>query len=81
MMVAAKRVHAATIDKTEHAFAATGIYPYRPNVVSGEDFEPPKIISKGKMPDEDLGIQMVTLPFVSMVLICLYLPLHDHLII
>jgi hypothetical protein len=55
MRVAAKRVHAATIDKTEHAFAATGIYTYRPNVISGEDFEPPEITSKGRMPDEEEG--------------------------
>jgi hypothetical protein len=36
---AAKSGHAATIDKTEHAFAVTGIYPYRPNNITNEDSE------------------------------------------
>lgn len=52
---AAKRLHAATTDKTEHAFAATAICAYRPNVICGEDFEPPEVTSKGKMLDKDLG--------------------------
>jgi hypothetical protein len=41
----AKNAHAATIDKAEHAFAATStlIYPYRPNIMSKADFEPSEI--------------------------------------
>jgi hypothetical protein len=39
----AKSAHAATIDKAEHAFAAIGIYLYRPNIISDEDFEPSEI--------------------------------------
>jgi hypothetical protein len=51
---AAKSVHAATIDKAEHAFTATGIYPYKPNIISDEDFEPSEITRRDKMVDEDL---------------------------
>jgi hypothetical protein len=51
---AAKSVHAATIDKTEHTFAAGGIYPYRPNIISDEDFEPSEITRKDEMPHENL---------------------------
>jgi hypothetical protein len=50
----AKNAHTANIDKAEHAFVATGIYPYRPNIISDKDFEPSEITSKNKMPDEDL---------------------------
>jgi hypothetical protein len=50
---AAKSPHAATIDKLEHAFAATGIYPYRPNIVSDEDLEPSEITRRDKMPDKN----------------------------
>jgi hypothetical protein len=39
----------ATIDKVEHVFAATGIYPYSPNIISDGDFEPSEITHKGKM--------------------------------
>jgi hypothetical protein len=44
----------ATIDKAEHVFAATRIYPYKPNIISDEDFEPSEITCKDKMPDENL---------------------------
>jgi hypothetical protein len=50
----AQSAHAATIDKAEHAFAATGIYPYRPNIISDEDFEPSEVTRKDKMPNENL---------------------------
>jgi hypothetical protein len=43
----AKRAQAATIDKAAHDFTATGIYPYRPNIISDEDFEPSDITRKG----------------------------------
>jgi hypothetical protein len=51
-------------DKAEHAFAATGIYPYRPNIVYDEDFEPSDITRKDKLPDDNLertDTQMLTL--------------------
>jgi hypothetical protein len=51
---AAKSEHAATIDKAEHAFAATGIYPYKENIISDEDFEPSEITHKDKMASENL---------------------------
>jgi hypothetical protein len=51
---AATSAHAATIDKAEHAFAATGIYPYRPNIISDEDFEQSEINRKDKTPDDNL---------------------------
>jgi hypothetical protein len=52
--MAAKSAHAATIDEAEHAFAATGMYPYRPNIISDEDFEQSEIIQKYKIPDKNL---------------------------
>jgi hypothetical protein len=84
MRVEAKYVHAATTDKTEHTFAAIGIYPYRPNVISGEDLNHLRSLTKVRCliriwKGPKMGIQMVTLPFVFMVLIHLHLPLHDHL--
>jgi hypothetical protein len=42
------------LTRPQHAFAATEIYPYRPNIVSDEDFEPSAITRKEKMPDENL---------------------------
>jgi hypothetical protein len=54
MTEVAKYAHSASIDKAEHAFAATGIYPYRQNIVSDEDFEPSDITRKDKIPDENL---------------------------
>jgi hypothetical protein len=76
---------AATTDKAEHDFAATGIYPYRPNIITDEDSEPSEITRKGKMPDAPLegqktSTEMLTLPSVSMVLLYLHLPLREHLI-
>jgi hypothetical protein len=47
-------LRAATIQEAEHALVATGIYTYRPNIVSGEDFEPSEITRKVKMADEHL---------------------------
>jgi hypothetical protein len=82
---AAKSAHSATTDIAEHAFAATGIYSYRPNIISSEDFQPSEVACEEKIPDEHLrlktGIQMLTFPFVSLVLSCLYLPLYEHMII
>jgi hypothetical protein len=46
----------ATIEKAEHAFAATGIYPYRPNIIFDEHFEPSVVTHKDKMPDENLEL-------------------------
>jgi hypothetical protein len=46
----------ATIEKAEHAFAATGIYPYRPNIISDEHFEPSEVTHKDKTPDENLEL-------------------------
>jgi hypothetical protein len=42
----AKTAHAATIDKAEHAFAATGIYLHGLNIISDEDFEPSEVTRK-----------------------------------
>jgi hypothetical protein len=50
----AKNVHAAAIDKTKHAIAAAVIYPYKPNTISDEDFEPSESTRKDEMPDENL---------------------------
>jgi hypothetical protein len=50
----AKSAHAATIDKAQHAFATTGIYRYRPNITSDEDFKPSEVTRKKKMSDENL---------------------------
>jgi hypothetical protein len=47
-------VQAAAIDKVEHAFAATGIYLYRSNIISDEDSEPSDITRIDMIPDEDL---------------------------
>jgi hypothetical protein len=49
---AAKSPHAATIDKAEHAFAATGIHPYKPNVTS--DVVLTRLRSLTKMSDENM---------------------------
>jgi hypothetical protein len=46
----------ATTEKAEHAFAATGIYHYRPNIISDEDFEPSEVTHKDKTPDENLEL-------------------------
>jgi hypothetical protein len=51
---AAKKAHAATTDKAEHAFTARGICRYRPNIVSDEDFEPSEITREHEMHDENL---------------------------
>jgi hypothetical protein len=50
----AKSVHAAAIDKAEHAIAAAVIYPYRPNIISDEDFEPSESTRKDETPDKNL---------------------------
>jgi hypothetical protein len=50
----AKSSHAATIDKAERAFAATGIYPFRRNIISDEDFDPSEITRKDKIPGDNL---------------------------
>jgi hypothetical protein len=49
----AKSASAAAIDKAEHAFAVTGIYPYKTNIISDEDFELSEITRKDEMPDEN----------------------------
>jgi hypothetical protein len=41
--------------KRPNAFAATGIYPYRPNI-SDEHFEPSEVTHKDKTPDENLEL-------------------------
>jgi hypothetical protein len=46
--------HTATIDKAEYAFAATGIFRYRQNILSDEDFELSEVAHKDKIPDESL---------------------------
>jgi hypothetical protein len=80
----AKSVHAATTDKAEHAFQVTGAYPYSPNILPDEDFEPSEITREDKMclmrirKGRKLGVQMLTLPVVSMVQICLHLLLPEH---
>jgi hypothetical protein len=71
----AKRAHAATTDKAEHAFPATGTYHYSPNILPDEDFEPSEFTREGKeclmriWKGRKMGVQMLTLPVVSMVLI------------
>jgi hypothetical protein len=50
----AKRAHVATIDKAQHTFAATGIYPYRPNIIFDEYLGPYEIIRKDMTPVESL---------------------------
>jgi hypothetical protein len=40
--------------ETEHAVAASGVYPSRPNIISDEDFEPSGITHKDEMPGENL---------------------------
>jgi hypothetical protein len=50
---AARSSHAATIDKSEHAFSAAGIYAYMPNIISDEDFEPSETTRKHNMPDKN----------------------------
>jgi hypothetical protein len=75
----------ATTGKTENAFAAVGIYPYRPDIISDKDFEPSEITRRDNMPDENLKeiedeLQMLTLPFLSMILISIHLPHHELLI-
>jgi hypothetical protein len=50
----AAKGHAATIDKAEHDFAATGTCPYRPNIVSDKDFKPSEITRKDEVPDDNL---------------------------
>jgi hypothetical protein len=65
MREAAKYAQSSANNKAQHAFVATGIYPYRPNIVSDEDFEPSDITRKDKLPDDNLGrtgIQTLTLP-------------------
>jgi hypothetical protein len=81
----AKSRDAATVVRAEHAFAATGIYPYRLNI-SDEDIEPSEITRQDKMPDETLeGTKNehsnVGSPLHVDGLICLHLPLHEHPII
>jgi hypothetical protein len=44
-----------TIEKAENALAATGIYPYRPNIISDEDFEPSETNRRDEMPDKNLN--------------------------
>ncbi|XP_068085591.1 uncharacterized protein [Anabrus simplex] len=36
----------ATLEKANHSFKATGIYPYNPDVFSDEDFEPSAVTSR-----------------------------------
>jgi hypothetical protein len=43
-----------TIEKAENAFVATGIYPYRRNIISDEDFEPSETSRRDEMPDKNL---------------------------
>jgi hypothetical protein len=52
-----------------------------PNIVSDEDFEPSEITRKNKVPDENLEGTEDGHADVSVTLICLHLPLHEHLII
>jgi hypothetical protein len=49
-----KSADVVTIDKAEHTVATTEIYPYRPNIISDEDFEPSEITRKDKMSGENL---------------------------
>jgi hypothetical protein len=76
----AKSGHSATIDKVEHAFAVTAIYRYRINVSY-----PMKIFNHLRSPanmrhfmriwkEQKTHIQMLALPFVSIILVCLHLP-------
>jgi hypothetical protein len=42
------------LTRPEHACAAISIYPYKPSIVSDEDFEPSEIARKDKIHDENL---------------------------
>jgi hypothetical protein len=35
-----------TIEKAENAFAATGVYPYRPNIISDEDLNHLRLVDE-----------------------------------
>jgi hypothetical protein len=41
------------LTRLNHAFATTGIYPYKTNIISDEDLEPSEIIHSDKMPDKN----------------------------
>lgn len=74
---------AAPVIRAEHAFAATGIYPYSLNI-SDEDHlrSLAKIRCLMKLwKGPKMSIQILALPFVSMALICLQLLLYQHPII
>jgi hypothetical protein len=50
MSKVAKSAHVATIDKAQHTFAATDIYPYRPNIIFDEYLGTYDTIHKDKKP-------------------------------
>lgn len=74
---------AAPVIRAEHAFTATGIYPYSLNISDEDHLRTlAKIRCLMKLwKGLKMRIQMLALPFVSMALICLQLPLHEHVII
>lgn len=51
---ATKGAYAVTVDKSEHAFPATGTYHYRPYILSDENFEPYEITRRDETSDENL---------------------------
>jgi hypothetical protein len=46
----AKSAHAETIDKAEHTIAATGIYPYRPSIISEKILNRLRTLAKKRCP-------------------------------
>jgi hypothetical protein len=44
----------AAIEAPKNVFAAIGIYPHKPNIISDEDFEPSETTRRDEMPYENL---------------------------
>jgi hypothetical protein len=82
----AKSADTATNDTTEHGFVATGIDTCRANIISTKIFQLTEITRKVEIPEENREWtedrnSNVDFPFVSMILVCPHVPLHEHTII
>jgi hypothetical protein len=53
-VISGQEAQVATTYKAEHAFAAIGICPYRPNIISDKYLEQYEIICEFKTPVENL---------------------------